>query len=217
MLHNNNNGSGRKPKSIASIFFHFTYGLTGGAVSMRASAIAFQFLLAAPPVALLLLTLIPLVTGENIQTELFAFACDVMPGRVYAIVTSLLSDVMEKRPGLSLVGLGFSLLFASNGLDGIMRAFDATAHDIPRRTLLDRKKMSIVLVLLLFILFTAAVLIFMISKTVINVLVPASTFMRPQLIYTIINIGRWVFITLLYLFAPAQRPNWRNSRPIIPP
>lgn len=198
-------------KSVISIILYFIQGISGGAVSMRASAIAFQLLLAAPPVVILLLSLVPYLPVEHVQAELYEMLQTLLPGGIFAVFESLLTGAVGRRPALSFLGFGFSLLFATNGLDTIIRAFDSTAHEIQRRSLFDRRIVSLILAVMLFFLFIAAALFLVISKTLIRLII-------PEFPYFLFIAGRWIlsalliygFVTVLCLFAPAVRPKWKE-------
>lgn len=93
----------------------------------RASAIAFNFVMAIPPAIIFLFTLIPyLPITQSLQQELYRLIKDIIPGeRNNAVLINFLQDFINNpRNGLLSIGFILSLYFSSNAMMGIMRSFD---------------------------------------------------------------------------------------------
>jgi membrane protein len=93
-----------------------TVGLTE-----RASAIAYNFIMAIPPSLLFLFTLIPnlpFISKRSIQKQLHTIILDIVPSKVYnhEMIKFVDSFIYENRIGVLSLGLLMSLFFASNAI-----------------------------------------------------------------------------------------------------
>src|SRR5205085_10315805 len=100
-----------------------TQGLTE-----RASAIAYNFIMAVPPSLLFLFTLIPnlpFISKKSIKFQLHSIIFDIIPSRVYnkELIKFVDSFINGTKIGLLSFGLLLSLFFASNAMMGLMRSF----------------------------------------------------------------------------------------------
>jgi len=85
----------------------------------RASAIAFNFVMAIPPATIFLFTLIPyLPITQSLQQELYKLIKDIIPGeRNNAVLINFLQDFINNpRNGLLSIGFILSLYFSSNAM-----------------------------------------------------------------------------------------------------
>ena len=95
----------RQSKSIEVPFFSgltvyditsfFIKGIYEGAVTTRASSIAYSFFLALFPGILFLFTLIPYIPIAGFQTELFSILQEVMPPDTYDLAKTTIDDVLN--------------------------------------------------------------------------------------------------------------------------
>ncbi len=92
----------------------FFRSLTNGAITTRASAIAFSFFLALFPTAIFLFTLIPYVPIDNFQQELFLLIGGVLPPHTFQAVDGTLKEVLtQPRGGLLSAGFFMGLIFST--------------------------------------------------------------------------------------------------------
>src|SRR4030065_736037 len=70
---------GSKGVSAYDVFVFFFRGLSKGSLNIRASSIAFNFLLAIGPGIIFILTLIPFLPIRNFQRELLEILYDIIP------------------------------------------------------------------------------------------------------------------------------------------
>ena len=135
----------------------------------RASAIAFNFVMAIPPAIIFLFTLIPyLPITRSLQQELYRLIKDIIPGeRNNAVLINFLQDFINNpRNGLLSIGFILSLYFSSNAMMGIMRSFDKNYAGFKKRTNWQRRKAAIQLTVLLY-LFVMASLVALIARDVV--------------------------------------------------
>ncbi len=199
---------------VAVFFWH---SIVNGAITTRASAIAFSFFIALFPAVLFLFTLIPYIPIENFQNELFQLIHELLPESTFATVEDTLTDIiLRPRGGLLSLGFIMALIFSTNGLASMMSAFDATIHSINRRTWVSQRLAAIVLLMILSVLLLIAVSLIIGGQIVINYL-QTNEILQDKFTIFLITFGKWIVIisliffanSFLYYMAPAKKTEWR--------
>jgi len=199
----------------------FVEGIRNGALTTRASSVAFSFVLAMFPATIFLFTLIPYIPINNFQNELLSVFENVLPKTAFHFLESTLVDlVMRKNWGLLSFGALASLFFSMNGIHALIEGFNASHHYVETRSWLTQRLMSIALVFILFSLITSATILIISSRAVLNMMVEQNL-LELGITYYLIMIGKWVIIigfhlvaiSFLYYLAPAKRPAWRFISP----
>lgn len=194
----------------------FFKGLKKGALTTRASAIAFNFLLAMGPAIIFLLTIIPYLPVDNFKNDFFVIMHDIMPNNVYNYFENIFNELSFKKSGLPLFGFVTAMFFATKGISSMIGAFNATFHTLETRPFFERTIVALILVLIFFsLLFISVVLIFF-SKTILNFLLEHSIIKTNLIIYLII-VGKWLLvigltflaISFLYFLAPQRKTKWK--------
>ncbi|HAN65709.1 MAG TPA: YihY/virulence factor BrkB family protein [Chitinophagaceae bacterium] len=192
-----------------------THGLTD-----RASAISYNFIMAIPPSLLCLFTLIPnlpFISRKNLQAQIHTFISDVVPSRVYnkEILRFTDSLLFDNKIGLFSFALLFSLFFASNGMMGLIRAFNKKHHGFGKRLGIENRWMAIKLTILFFSLLLGY-FILLVSQGALLKQVISNESLRNAITYT-----RWIWIILLlylafgfiFKYAPAAQKKWKINSP----
>ncbi|MBL0068511.1 MAG: YihY/virulence factor BrkB family protein [Chitinophagaceae bacterium] len=185
----------------------------------RASAIAFNFVMATPPAIIFLFTLIPfLPITQRFQEEMYGLIKDVIPGeKDNAVLISFLQDFINKpRNGLLSLGFLLSMFFSSNAMMGIMRSFDKNYIGFRKRTDLQKRGAALKITMILFIIVFVSVLLLISRGAVLKWL----GIENPTVINIILN-ARWIIIILLffgcisyiYRHAPAVHKKWKLINP----
>ncbi|HEY1872566.1 MAG TPA: YhjD/YihY/BrkB family envelope integrity protein, partial [Chitinophagaceae bacterium] len=128
----------------------------------RASAIAFNFIMAIPAAAIFLFTLIPYFPiAKNMQVELFKFIQDVLPDtQSRKLIMSTMRDLFNKpKTGLLSIGFILALYYSSNAVLGIIRTFDASLMIKRKRKFMQRRLRAIKLTLVLILLIIITILL----------------------------------------------------------
>ena len=162
----------------------------------RASAIAFNFVMAIPPAIIFLFTLIPfLPITQRFQEEMYGLIKDVIPGeKDNAVLISFLQDFINKpRNGLLSLGFLLSMFFSSNAMMGIMRSFDKNYIGFRKRTDLQKRGVALKITMILFIIVFVSVLLLISRGAVLKWL----GIENPTVINIILN-ARWIIIILLF-------------------
>jgi membrane protein len=185
----------------------------------RASAIAFNFVMAIPPAIIFLFTLIPfLPIPGKVEEELYDLIRDVVPGeKDNSLIINFLRDFIN-NPRNELLSLGFilSLFFSSNAMMGIMRSFDKNYIGFRKRKGIEKRLVAIKITTILFVLMLMSILL-LIGRDAVLIYIGITN----QLAIDIINNLRWVVIvflffasiSLIYRNAPAVHKKWRMINP----
>ena len=185
----------------------------------RASAIAFNFVMAIPPATIFLFTLIPyLPITQSLQQELYKLIKDIIPGeRNNAVLINFLQDFINNpRNGLLSLGFILSLYFSSNAMMGIMRSFDKNYAGFKKRSNWQRRKAALRLTVLLYV-FVMALLVALIAREVVlewlgieNATLRA---LLSNLRWSVIFLLFFGCISSIYRLAPSVHKKWKLINP----
>jgi membrane protein len=194
----------------------FFKGLKKGALTTRASAIAFNFLLAMGPAIIFLLTIIPYLPVENFKNDFFVIMHDIMPNSVFSYFENIFAELSLKKSGLPLFGFATAMFFATKGISSMIGAFNATYHTLETRPFFERTVVALFLVIIFFTLLFISVILIFFSKSAISFLADHSIIKTGLLLYLIV-IGKWILvigltflaISFLYFLAPQRKTKWK--------
>lgn len=195
----------------------FWKGIVDGAISTRASAIAFNFILAIFPAIIFVFTLIPYIPIDNFQFELFKLLQSILPHDAFVAIQATIEDILKKQRG-GLLSFGFlaAFIFATNGIVSVIVAFNGTIHAIETRSWINQRLVALILAIILMLLTTISVALIIISQAVMNFLVDQG-FLQINLTYYLLLGGKWLVICFLFFFgyaflfylAPARKTKFR--------
>jgi membrane protein len=202
---------------LYDVALFFWKSIVNGAITTRASAIAFSFFIAFFPFVIFLFTLIPYIPIKNFQNELFMLLQQVVPEGVFVTIEDTLTDIlMQPRGDLLSLGFFMALIFSTNGLASMMSAFDATIHSIYRRSWLSQRLAATILLFILAFLLTLAITLLTGGQLLIQYL-ENHEILRDSFTISFLTFGKWVIILALFFFAysflyymaPAKKTKWR--------
>jgi len=201
---------------IYNVIVFFFRGLYNGALTTRASSIAFHFCLALLPAVIYLFTLIPYIPVENFQEGLLSLIEDILPSNVYDLLDNTIKDMFIKRKGLQYFGLFIALFFATNGVNHMIVAFNASYHTIETRSWLERRAISALLVIILFSLVTIAVSLILFSRFIVRKMVELE-FLKSDITFYVLMAGKWIIVialifiavSFLYFLGPSRKMKWK--------
>ena len=195
----------------------FGKGIYDGAITTRASAIAFNFILSVFPTIIFLFTLIPYIPIKDFQVQLMALIQSVLPDNAFLAIQGTIRDILT-RPRGSLLSIGFlmAFIFSTNGLVSIMVAFNGTIHAIETRGIVSLYAIAFGLSMILTTLTTLSVGLIAGSEHFMAILL-AKHYISLNYIYYLLIGGKWLVILLLFFFAfaflfyfaPAKRRKFR--------
>jgi membrane protein len=211
---------GSKGLTIYEVVSLFLKGLSKGSLNIRATSIAFHFLLALGPAIIFLLGLIPYMPVQNFQQEIMEILVDIIPQNSYIALESLLVEIFQKHHGLQIFGFLVTLFFIQKGLNGIIEAFNGTYHLLDTRPWMERRLISVGLFIILFILVTSAAILLFFSNLGIKYLF-AQGIIKAFATYILLLLGKWLIvlaltfiaISFLYYLAPSRKTRWRFFTP----
>jgi membrane protein len=194
-----------------------TVGLTE-----RASAIAYNFIMAIPPSFLFLFTLIPnlpFIKKREILKQLSLIIKDIIPAEGYnKMIINFIDETFFKTPvfGLLSFGLLLALFFASNAMMGLMRSFNKNYIGFQKGRGLHDRWVAIRLTTLIFGLVLGCLVLLITQGAVLKWLGLGSAFWLAVILYL-----RWLVIIALifysiayiYKYAPAVHKKWKLVSP----
>ena len=92
--------------SIYEVLNFFFKGLVKGAITMRASAVAFNFFLALFPTIIFIFTIIPYLPIPNFDVVIFDLLKDILPNSTYETVYETVENILTQPQG-GLLSAGF--------------------------------------------------------------------------------------------------------------
>ena len=103
--------------SIYDVAIFFWKGLMKGAITTRASSLAFNFFLAFFPSIIMFFTLIPYIPITGLQETLIELLTVVLPPSTNEITFETLNDIINNpRSGLLSIGFIMAVYFSTNGI-----------------------------------------------------------------------------------------------------
>jgi membrane protein len=200
------------------VLFFFGQVRTIG-MSERASAIAFNFVMAIPPAIIFLFTLIPFMPiSRQFEEEIYSLIRDMVPGEKDNLqIIHFLQDFIN-NPRHELLSLGFllSIFFSSNAMLGIMRSFDKNYIGFRKRKQLEKRWVALKITFILFLLVFASLLL-IIARTAyvkwIGITNPTAVWIIQNLRWLFIGLLFFASIAMIYKYAPAVHKKWKIFSP----
>lgn len=195
----------------------FLNGIQNGAITTRASSIAFNFLMALFPGIIFLFTIIPYITIEGFQENLFSLIEVMLPADMFNLLNKTIEDILIQPHG-NLLSLGFFLAFyyATNGISALIAAFNATSHQIETRSWWSQKVISLMLLLIIFMIVTAGIIVIILTGYINNTDIIRQYIDSDIVLYSTQAISWIVTIALLFFgyaflfyYAPDKRSRFK--------
>lgn len=212
---------GLKGVPVVSVIRYFLKGIVNGAITTRASSVAFSFFLATVPTLIFIFTLIPYVPVSNFQEQLLSVIKGIMPVHAFQTVEATLIEVVTmKSTGLLSFGFLAALFFSHNGVSSLIDAFNATYHSIESRTFIEQHIIAILLTILLPFIVMLGIALMFFSEHFLNLLLDWGL-IKMKAIMSILLIGKWILvivvffigISMVYYLAPAKKEKFSFFSP----
>jgi membrane protein len=206
--------------SIYDISSFFYRGLVEGAITTRASSLAFNFFLAFFPSIIVLFTLIPYIPVDGFQETLMDILMNILPPSTNDITLETLDDIINnQRGGLLSLGFVLAIYFSTNGINSLIEAFNASYHISKTESILKQRFLSLIITftLTIILIFTIALIIF--GQFIINYLIEYEFINSNEKI--LFNLAKWfILISMLFLgistifnLGPSLKNKWRTFSP----
>ena len=185
--------------SIYDVTILFIKGLQEGAITTRASSLAFNFFLAFFPSIIVFFTLIPYIPIDGFQDTLMEILSNILPPSTNAVTFDTLQDIINnQRGGLLSIGFLLALYFSTNGMSSLIQAFNASYHIRESKSIIKHQVLSIILTLILSAIVFVTILLIIFGKATISYLIEYQFISSNQIF--ILNSAKWVIlITMLFI------------------
>jgi membrane protein len=192
-----------------------------GTMLNKASALAYNFMLAFFPAVLFVFTLIPYIHIKNFQPMLFDVVSSILPTNAYIAFQKTIEDIIVKQNGKLLsFGVIAALYFATNGVNYLMRAFNSSSLIIEKRSWLKRRMIATALTIVISISLLIAIVIMIAGQSLIGLL-QSHVLSKSHFWIYLLLLSRWliiiiiffVTISLLYRYGPAHKLKWPFLNP----
>ena len=206
--------------SIYDVTIFFWKGLMEGAITTRASSLAFNFFLAFFPSIIVFLTLIPYIPVTGLQETLMELLNVVLPPSTNEITFNALDDIINNtRGGLLSIGFLLALYFSTNGINSLIEAFNASYHIRENRPIIQQRILSLGLTLLLSFMLIIAIGLIIFGKFVVSYLTEYK--LITQYAGGLILYGKWftillvllLGISILFHLGPSIKSKWKLFTP----
>jgi len=206
---------------IAEVVSFFLSGLKNGALATRASAVAYNFFLAFFPALLVLITLIPYFPIDNLQEVMMSTLREILPINVFHTIRDTIEEIVgTKRTDLLSFGFFGAVIFATNGISALIRAFNASYHQVETRRWIYQQLIGILLVVVFCLMVAVSLTLVIFSGSVMELL-EKNEILTNKTLLIILNNGKWVIIllflflgiSLLYYLAPSRKAKYRFITP----
>ncbi|MBN2486910.1 MAG: YihY/virulence factor BrkB family protein [Bacteroidales bacterium] len=199
---------------VYDVFWFFIGGIKKGSLNLRATAVAFNFLLALGPALIFFIAILPYLPIPHFQETLTTILFQLIPADSYITIEPLLNDIFIRRGGMPVFGLLTSLFFAHKGINGIIDAFNATSHTIESRSWFRQRLVSVGLLFIFYAVVVVSSILFLFSRNLATSLADFGQIdIKPFLLFS----GKWIIlltvtffsISFLYYLAPSNRNGWQ--------
>lgn len=210
------------PLSLYAVIVFFVEEFLTGSLVSKASSLAYSFMLALFPATIFLVTLIPYVPISHFQDNLLGLLTAVLPNASTSTFfhKNIEYIIRHENGGLLSVGFLSALIFATNGVANLMRAFNRSSLLIEKRTWLYRRWVALILTVVIAISLIIAIGILIAGQSVLTLL-QEHLFSKGHFWLYVFAFSRWVIVvlvffvtvSLLYRYGPSHKQRWKFLNP----
>jgi membrane protein len=190
-------------------------------LTVRASAMAFSFVLATFPGLLFLFTVIPFIPVEGLEQTTMGMLEDLMPADAIGFIRRTVRDIFaEQRFDLLSVGIVLSFFFSTNGVNAMIASFNKQHPNYTRRSFWKLRLVSIRLTFFILLLFIGSLVSIIGGRAALDLL-EQQGWMTDRVALRLLGVFRWAIIlvlyfgvvSLIYYEAPARKKKWTFVTP----
>lgn len=155
---------GLEGMSVYDVLEMYFIGIIEGALTTRASGIAYSFFMAIFPFLLFIFTLIPYIPIDGFQEGLLSVITDVLPPKTYNLIGPVLEDIIKNQyAGLLSFGFIVSLFLMANGVNAIFGGFEYSYHIKEVRNVFRTYfiALAVSIIIVVFLLITVSIIVFL--------------------------------------------------------
>ena len=206
--------------NLYDVAHFFIEGLEKGAITTRASSIAFNFFLALFPALIFFFTLIPYIPVVNFQEILLGLLGEVLPPSTNESAFKTITDIINHpRGGLLSFGFLMALYFSTNSINSLMEAFNSSYHISESRGMWKQRLIALGLTLMLSLMLIVAVALIVFTQFASNYFVDLGILKQSSI--TLMLIGKWIILlaflfgglSILFQYGPTKKTHWSLISP----
>jgi membrane protein len=179
----------------------------------RAASVAFNFLMAVPPLFIFIFTLLSYIPGsKRLYEEILILLRGVIPdGTTYTMIKNVMDDFFATGTGTLSFGLLLALYFSSNATLTIMRTFrKSMLHiEVEERNFIEVRLSAIRLTFIIVLLIIATIMIMLTQTIILNWIIEQMK-IKDSIIDFIFGSGQFV-VTFLLIFLTLKLPTITNT------
>ena len=182
--------------SLYDVSVFFIKGLQKGAITTRASSLAFNFFLAFFPSIIVFFTLIPYIPIDGFQQTLMEIISNVLPPSTNSATFSTLEDIINnQRGGLLSIGFILALYFSTNGMSSLIQAFNSSYHIRENESIIKHQILSILLTIVISALVFLTIILIIFGKAAIIYMIDYQLINENKLV--LLNAAKWVILIFM--------------------
>ncbi len=202
---------------LYDVMAFFIKGMQEGWLNLRASAVAFNFILAIFPAIIFFFTLIAYIPIDGFQVQIMNILQVVLPENAFAAISETIEDiVMRQRGGLMSITVISALYFSTNGVSVLIDSFNTTYHTKETRPYLLQRALALAITLILVFFTVIATGLVIFGKIGFEFLTQKG-FVTDGLSRIALGLGQYIIIialfffaiSVLYFFGPSKKKKWR--------
>lgn len=206
--------------TIGSFFFQ---EIGRDSLVTKASALAYNFMLAIFPGIIFLFTLIPYIPVRGFQQKLLDLIAMLLPSNAFLAVQSTLLDIVNKQNG-GLLSFGFAaaLFFSTNGVTNLMAAFNKSSLQTETRGWVKQRIVALNLTFVIVIALVMGLSVITIGEYIIGKIQDELALKGGDWFYVyLIAAVRWFIlavvyfltISMIYRYGPSHPKKWKLFSP----
>ena len=182
--------------NIYDVAIFFVKGLQEGAITTRASSLAFNFFLAFFPSIIVFFTLIPYIPIIGFQETLMEILSNILPPSTNNATFNTLDDIINnQRGGLLSIGFILALYFSTTGMSSLIQAFNSSYHIRENESIIKHQLLSILLTVVISALVFLTIILIIFGKTTITYLVDFQLINQNKIVF--LNIAKWIVLIFM--------------------
>ena len=204
---------GFSPLPLYTVAAFFFKEIQKDSLVNKASSLAYNFMLAIFPGIIFMFSLIPFLPN-GFQDQLMSIIALIIPHKAFE--TTITEIVKIQNGKLLSFGVVFALIFATNGVDNLMMAFNKSSLIMETRSWLKRRFIAFVLTMVIFLSIIICIGAMTVGELALNY-IQTGLHIEGKFTYYVIQLTRWallgalyfITISILYRYGPSHAKKWR--------
>lgn len=210
---------GKERLSVYDLGRFFFSELGNNRLFENCAAVTYNFVMALPPTLLVLFSLVPYLPLKGVQdiildTIHFVARNEALSNSISSVITDFMNN---QRSGVLSFGIVLTLLFASNGMMGLIKSFERThLSDYVRKSELRQRWTAIKLTLLLLLVAILSIVVLIIQSRALNellLLIFHNVLAVRMLSAIVVTMILFTCIAIIYRYGPSFKKRVRFFSP----